>query len=318
VALTGYGEEELVGRSVTELPAAGEEWARRELARLAASGEWRGELDLCRADGSAVPVDVVVTTVALPGETAYVAVVRDMSERRALERLQEEFVANVAHDLKNPLATIRGQAQLLRRRLARGEPPDPDRLLTGMAAIDAGAERMVAMIDDLVDVARLRGGQPLELRRQPVDLGELARRAIEEVDRSHERHPIRLVAPEEPVVGLWDGGRLERVVANLLSNAVKYSPEGGEVVVRVGREEDAGRVCAVLAVEDHGVGIPAADLPHIFDRYRRGRNVGGIVGSGIGLSGARTIVEQHGGTIAVRSTEGEGSTFTVRLPLDET
>ena len=93
---------------------------------MAAGGEWRGELDLCRADGSAVPVDTVVTAVALPGETAYVAVVRDMSERRALERMQEAFVANVAHDLKNPLATIRGQAPLLRRRLARDAAPAPD------------------------------------------------------------------------------------------------------------------------------------------------------------------------------------------------
>ena len=169
----------------------------------------------------------------------------------------------------------------------------------------------------MVDVARLRGGQPLELRRQPVDLGGLARRAIEEADRIHEQHPIRLEATAEPVVGLWDGGRLERVVANLLGNAVKYSPEGGEVIVRIGREEAAGQAFASLAVEDRGVGIPTADLAHIFEHYRRGRNVGTIVDSGIGLSGARTIVEQHGGTIAVRSTEGEGSVFTVRLPLDE-
>jgi signal transduction histidine kinase len=107
------------------------------------------------------------------------------------------------------------------------------------------------------------------------------------------------------------------VLGNLLGNAVKYSPAGGEVAVRVVRERDAGgRAWAVVAVRDQGIGIPVADLPHVFERYRRGSNVGGrIVGSGVGLAGARQIVEQHGGTIAVASEEGRGSTFSLRLPL---
>jgi len=115
------------------------------------------------------------------------------------------------------------------------------------------------------------------------------------------------------LTGVWDPWRLERVIDNLLSNAMKFTPSGGDVILRISRDGD----WAVLAVEDTGVGIPAADLPHLFERYWRGSNVTGrIAGSGLGLSGARGIIEQHGGTISVASAEGQGSTFTLRLPLE--
>jgi signal transduction histidine kinase len=106
---------------------------------------------------------------------------------------------------------------------------------------------------------------------------------------------------------------------NLLSNAIKYSPAGGPVLVTVAREQIDGGAYAVLAVQDHGVGIPAADLSHIFERFHRASNVQGrISGTGIGLASARQIVEQHGGDLTVRSTEGQGSVFTVLLPLAPT
>ena len=105
---------------------------------------------------------------------------------------------------------------------------------------------------------------------------------------------------------------MQRVLANLISNALKYSPDGGDIVVRLARQGKE----AVLAVEDHGLGIPAADLPHIFEPYARASNViGRVDGSGLGLTGARDIVQQHRGTLTVESTEGQGSTFVMRLPL---
>jgi signal transduction histidine kinase len=114
------------------------------------------------------------------------------------------------------------------------------------------------------------------------------------------------------LVGAWDPPRLQRVVANLISNALKYSPDGGDIVVRLARECNEG----ILVVEDHGLGIPPSDLPHIFEPYSCGSNViDRIAGTGLGFTGARDIVEQHGGTLTVASTEGQGSTFVMRLPL---
>jgi signal transduction histidine kinase len=116
----------------------------------------------------------------------------------------------------------------------------------------------------------------------------------------------------------WDAVRLARVLDNLVGNAIKYSPEGGPIVVTISRETTAaGTRWAVLSVRDQGVGIPPSDLPHVFERFYRGRNITAeIAGTGIGLASARQIVEQHTGTISVESHAGQGSTFTVRLPLE--
>jgi PAS domain S-box-containing protein len=242
-------------------------------------------------------------------------IARDITERKRVEALREEFLAAVTHDLKNPLGGLKASAQLLLRGLRRGGPPDLDRLERGLATIDQAASRMAGLIDEMADAARLRAGQDLELAPEPVDLVAVARRCAEQYQATTEAHALSVVAGVPELVGTWDPARLERVVANLLTNAIKYSPDGGEVEVRVGREEDAAGCWAVLSVRDGGIGVPSADLPHVFERYRRGSNVGGLAGTGLGLAGVKRIVEQHGGTIAVDSAEGRGSTFTVRLPL---
>jgi signal transduction histidine kinase len=127
---------------------------------------------------------------------------------------------------------------------------------------------------------------------------------------------VRLEASQLSLVGLWDQDRLERVLHNLLSNAIKYSPAGGEVRVSIQRERTLGGDWAVVSVRDQGLGIPAAEVPRIFDGFHRASNVAGrISGTGIGLATARQVVEQHGGTLGVATEEGRGSTFTVRLPL---
>jgi signal transduction histidine kinase len=151
---------------------------------------------------------------------------------------------------------------------------------------------------------------------RPVDLAALARQSAAEHQQSSGRHRIRVRTATEGFVGVWDAARLGRVLANLFANAIKYSPAGGEITVSLDREQVGGAAWAVLVVHDTGIGIPAADLPHIFEHFRRGRNVEGrISGTGIGLAGARQIVEQHGGSVAITSTEGAGTSVTVRLPL---
>jgi signal transduction histidine kinase len=232
-------------------------------------------------------------------------------------RTRDEFVAAASHDLKNPLASIKGTAQVLQRRTAREGQVEPERLTAGLARIDTAATRMSRLVDLLLDTARLQTGSPLELDRRPTDLFALAEQVADESRPATERHALR-VEGERGLIGQWDAARLERVLGNLLDNAIKYSPDGGEVVVRLARDADAAGTWAVLTVRDQGIGIPPADLPRIFDRFQRGGNViGRIGGTGIGLAGARQIVEQHGGTIAVESQAGGGTTVRVRLPLDD-
>jgi signal transduction histidine kinase len=238
----------------------------------------------------------------------------------------DQFVAAASHDLKTPLTAVKTRAQLLKRRLARADPPDGRWLEEGLGEIDAVATKMARQINALLDATRVRRGSVLELQPRPVDLVALTRRVAAEHQETTEHHTLLVDSTVESLTGSWDGERLERVVANLLGNAIKYSPAGGEICVRIRLEParahrtdvngaTSGDAWVTLTVQDQGLGIPARDLPHIFERYRRGGNVAGTIsGSGIGLAGARQIVEQHGGEITAAS-DGAGSTFTVRLPL---
>jgi len=161
---------------------------------------------------------------------------------------------------------------------------------------------------------QLQMGQPLALRPHPADLVGLVRRVIDH-QRAIAERPIRVEADGSAVVCDVDAERIERVIGNLVSNAIKYSPKGEGVVVRLTRDWGADRAWAILTVEDRGVGIPAEDLPHVFERFYRADNVGAVQGTGIGLASVREIVEQHGGTVVATSTQGHGTTITVRLPV---
>jgi signal transduction histidine kinase len=247
------------------------------------------------------------------------ALLQEVAEARAREeadRLKDSFLASISHDLRNPLSAVGATAQLVRRRLERVGSVDPERLRASMVSIETSAAQMAHLVDQLLDYARLQLDRPLELNRQPTDLVELAGRVVASHASASERHQVRLEASEPSLVGLWDQDRLERVLHNLLSNAIKYSPAGGEVRVGLRRERTSDGDWAVVSVRDQGLGIPAAEVPRIFEGFHRASNVSGqIAGTGIGLATARQVVEQHGGSIAVDSQEGHGSTFTVRLPL---
>ncbi len=250
------------------------------------------------------------------GDGIVVEFVLDITGSKRAEEERETFAATAAHDLKTPLTALRGQAQLMLRRSRLGRLGEGPALETGLGAIDAAVGRMVALVDEMMDAAHLRAGRTLELVLAPIDLVALAAEAASEIGQGAHRHTVRVEAGEPEIVGTWDRARLRRVLGNLLGNAIKYSPLGGDIVIRVGREVNPDGEWAVLSVIDSGLGIPAEDLPRVFEPWHRGGNVGRIGGTGIGLFGARRIVEQHGGTITATSAEGEGATFTVRLPLN--
>jgi PAS domain S-box-containing protein len=240
---------------------------------------------------------------------------RLLAETQAAVRLRDEVLGAVSHDLKGPLSTIKGTAQLVQRRAAMDEAP-PERLIEAMQRIDGAVVRMTSWIEELLDVAQLEAGRALSLRLNLVDLVEMAAQTVADHQQSAADHQIVLERGLPRLEGCFDVPRLRRVLDNLLSNAVKYSPGGSPIIVRVDRAEDATGPWAILEVEDQGVGVPATEVEHIFERFHRARNVAERVrGTGIGLAGARRIVEQHGGRIELRSQEGRGSTFTVRLPL---
>ncbi len=312
--MTRFSRQELVGRPMSQV-ASGGPWDDGEQAQLRREGQWLGEFDLHRREGEPIVVEALITQVALPAGPAFAGVLRDVTERRQFEEMQEEFLSSLAHDLKNPMTTVRGQTQLWLRRLSRGDTPDAERLETSLQGIEAAGLRMTHLLDELADVMRLRAGHEIELQRHHTDLVDLARRSITELARTTDQHEIRLLADPPQLFGEWDAGRVERVVVNLLGNAIKYSPAGGVIEVRVARACDEAGCLAILSVTDPGVGIPADDLERIFERFHRATNVRSIAGTGIGLSGVRRIVELHGGAITVESIEGKGSTFAVSLPL---
>jgi signal transduction histidine kinase len=238
------------------------------------------------------------------------------AETAALVRQKDEVVASISHDLQQPMTAILGFVRLLLRQVRRGETVAPERLELLLDQIEQTGARMSGQIQELLDAAQIERGRPLELRRAPVDLVELVRAVVEELRESAGQRALSVEALEAALPAQVDARRVRRALANLVSNAIKYSPEESEVLVRVGRDPAAPASAAAIEVRDQGIGIPADDLPRLFERFFRARNaLDQAVGTGLGLAGARAIVEQHGGQLEVESEEGRGSTFRIRLPL---
>jgi signal transduction histidine kinase len=220
--------------------------------------------------------------------------------------LRDAMLAGITHDLRTPLTVIKVQVQLLQRRTDSLD----NRLRGSLEQIEQATGRMARWIDELLEVTRI--GSLGELDLAPTDLVQLAQDVVGEHQAASPRHTLRLERQAEPIIGSWDPDRLRRVLDNLIGNAIKYSPPGREITVEVAAHDG----WATASVHDEGIGIPPADLPHIFEPFKRGSNVVGQVGgTGIGLASAHRIVVGHGGTLEASSTPGAGTTFVVRLPL---
>jgi len=235
-----------------------------------------------------------------------IAVIDDVSERRRLEDVRRDFVANVSHELKTPMGAVGLLAETL---LSENEPQVTQRLAH---RIYNEAFRISRVIDDLLDLSRIENEESPP--REPVlinlVMAEAAERVREAANQLHIK--VALEEPDPPLVVLGDRRQLTSAVYNLLENAVKFSPEGSDVSC-VGRAEDDD---VLVVVEDHGVGIPSRDLERIFERFYRvdagrSRSTGG---TGLGLAIVRHVAANHRGSVQVESREGEGSTFTLRLP----
>jgi PAS domain S-box-containing protein len=254
-----------------------------------------------------------------------VAAFLDITDRKRLEeelhlrveqlaesdRRKDEFLAMLAHELRNPLAPIRTALEVLRRRGGEAFTDDLGEMM------ERQVRHVVRLVDDLLDVSRITRGK-IELRRESVDLTAAVRRAVEAARATldERQHQLEIKLPERPVWIDADPARLEQVLANLLANAAKYTPPGGRIGVTV---EVAGNE-AIFRVQDNGIGISSDMVARIFDLFQQGDRVPGRVseGLGIGLTLVQRLVQMHGGSIEAESPGvGQGSTFTVRLPLGE-
>jgi signal transduction histidine kinase len=238
-----------------------------------------------------------------------VVTISDITEIHEFQLERENYIHTISHDLRTPLSVIQGHAQLCRNALNE-EQPDLAGLRQSVDVVLRSTQRMNAMIEDLVDAARLEGGQ-LSLDKQIIKLGEyladllLRYRLSLDVDRIHLDLPPNL----PPVFA--DYNRLDRIMTNLLSNALKYSPSDSPVYVTARQADDQ----VLLSVQDQGQGIRPEDLPHIFERFFRTRGEHKVEGIGLGLYITRILVEAHGGRIWVDTEVGKGSTFSFTLPV---
>ena len=277
----------------------------------------RAEQLLVRRGGTGDDVPLLASSAPLRDDAGAiiggVMTFQDISDLKALEHQKDIFVAAISHDLKNPLTSILGTSQLLTRRAGRLDGAEAERLVAGLTTITLTARQMSAQIGELVDVNWLQMARSLDLDLQPVDLVALIEQVAQQYRQATERHTLLFQTAIPALACLCDAPRIERVLANLLSNAIKYSPKGGTIGIRLD-PPDGGWVD--LHVSDQGVGIPDEELSRIFERFYRASNVvGRIAGTGLGLAGVRQIVEQHGGTVALTSAPGAGTTVTLRLPL---
>ncbi|HEV2074492.1 MAG TPA: HAMP domain-containing sensor histidine kinase, partial [Thermomicrobiales bacterium] len=285
---------------VEDLLVDGQDWTDEEYIRYLSEGPWLGEIELRRKGGKRVPVEVLATVVELPTGPVYLSALRDVSERHRLERLRRDFLAMVTHDLRTPLTTVRGNAQLLKRR-AEYRPAQVDAVLAATA-------QMQQLINNLADVVVLEGGS-VALRKVPVDLTVLVDEVAKELQDAFEARRVTIDTPATAVFGAWDRARLKQVLTNLMENALKYAAPDSDVVVQV---EDCGDEARVT-VKDQGLGIAPEHLPRLFDRFYRA-DVTGVGGLGLGLYISRMLLEAHGGRIWAESEVGQGSTFTLALP----
>jgi two-component system phosphate regulon sensor histidine kinase PhoR len=298
----------LIGRTLIEafLDIQTEQVARSAIEQGTASGELGG----ADADGRRL----LVRARRASSGGAWL-ILEDVSELRRLQQIRTEFIDNLSHELRTPLTTVSLLAETLNREADQVGATIPAKMRDRIGKIEVETGHLVQMVSELLDLSRIESGGTIRAI-DLVDLGQVATESTERLRLFADRQGVtlRVEAPPglPPVRG--DAARLAQVFVNLLHNAVKFSPDGGDVTVGVTIRDGS----VVSSVADHGVGIPPAAQARIFERFYkvdRARVRGEAGGTGLGLAIARHIIEQHGGTIWVESTEGAGSTFQFALPI---
>jgi PAS domain S-box-containing protein len=330
----GYTAEEMIGQSGAALVPEGETTdSSARIAAVVEFGEGRFEMTRRRKNGTLIEIAVTMSAVRnRAGEVVGVAsIAQDITDRRRLEQereeftrelevrnerlleldhLKDEFVALVSHELRTPLTSIRGYLELVLDGEA-GEVTDEQRQFLGV--VERNANRLLDLVGDLLFLAQIEAGK-LSLEVRAVDLAAVAAESVETARPLAEEKDITLTLATSPLPLLaGDGARIAQLLDNLVSNAVKFTPQGGRVDVRA----SSSRGNAILEVRDTGMGIPAEEQEHVFERFFRTTRATeqAIQGTGLGLAICKAIVHAHGGQITLASSDGEGATFHVTIPI---
>jgi two-component system, OmpR family, phosphate regulon sensor histidine kinase PhoR len=300
----GLVPEEIIGRPLLDVVAY------EPLRELFEKGQ-PGTVELALIGGRTAQVDLVPVTTGFGEPVGLTAIVRDVTLRKTLEEMKNDFVNTVSHDLKNPIAVIEGMATLIHREL-----PETGRQRERCETILDTTRFMAELVTDLLDLGKIEAG--FDPSVEPLDVVPAVQETVKQLALQAEdkRIAVALQLPDEVFV-MATPGRLKQALLNLVSNAIKYTPEDGHVSVTVSTATTtAGAEIVVIRVKDTGFGIPVKDLPHVFDKFFRVRHTSTehVKGTGLGLAITKSIVEAYAGRIRAESAEGAGSTFTIELP----
>lgn len=326
----GYTANEVVGKDVSLLLASTmrDLTGNENLSGLGRLMDQNREVVALKKGGGEFPLEITVSDISIGNEALYSATVRDITARRAAERatrhahdelaaaleqqkelneLQTQFVSTASHEFRTPLAIIDSTAQRIVRRSDR---MSPEELVERVGKIRNAVKRMTGLIDCTLDASRFEAGK-LRLSPGEVDLKDVLAQICRRQREISTGHEITLDVERLPDRIISDARLIDQIFTNLMSNAAKYSRD--EPVIRVEGWTDGDDV--MIRIVDNGVGIPADEIPHLFERFFRATTSMGIPGTGIGLNLVKQMVEIHAGSVSVESKEGEGTKFTVRLPI---
>ncbi len=308
----GGGEDDGTGKSLSSV-VPNEKVQSLVSASLEDAEEKAEEVSLYTPSERVFQVQTALLRSEDTSVTGVVATFNDITELRNIERMKTEFVASVSHELRTPLTSIKG---FIRTLLDDTEGYyDRETQAEFYQIIDQECDRLVRLINDLLNVSRIEAGRALDLNLKPTDVRNLMARVVTSQQSYTTRHTLVLEAPGDLPLVIADEDKIDQMLTNLINNAIKYSPDGGHVRVaarRVGGEVE-------VSVQDEGVGIPPEHLDKIFARFHRvdAGDVRRAGGTGIGLYLVKHLVEAHHGRIWVNSTVGKGSTFTFTIPLTQ-
>lgn len=314
VAMTGYTRPELEGQSAAifidkTLIADPTAFWNEIQETLPRSATWRSETRFVRKNGSTFDAALTVSLARLVDENEpprAVIVVRDISRAKALEAQKSRFIANAAHELRNPIAALNTRIWMIWR--------DPDHAPQHIEILSRIIDRMNRLVEDLLDLSRFEHGV-INLRRRDVILQTLLSEVgtVQEAEAAQKQIRLTWDLPPDPLRVFVDPDRVYQVITNLVTNAINYTPEQGAVRIFVTTQATAGTHMVNVYVQDDGIGIEPEHLPHVFQPFYRVTDK--VKGTGLGLSIAQEIIRLHGGVITVESEVGHGSTFCVSLPL---